>query len=1237
MAYDKEFQITWFELAPSLQTIFLTLQNEMNVLQRNYTVMVNTLDTMQIQLDENTRDIGINRNEIAIIKQSLGNMEANIDELNNLLAGIDTDKIGDLSQLQRDIDQCILDITALYKRMRAVEDKCEENYNDIADLRIDVDNNTEWIDWLASLVEDIPDIRTDLDNNTEWLDWVASLAEEVPDLRIDIDHNTEWLSGLSKEVEELEDVYLELQIDMSHNVEWMQSISDRMETFIDEVVNLRIDMDLVTEWYQQMVDTIDRMGLLDPDFVESIWFDTIDLRMDVDLNSELIHKALVSIEDIATAVASLDELIDNIMQIRVDVDNNTEWLSHLDKLKDDAVDLRNDTDLNTELIQENRNEIENNLNEIIQNREDIDLNTELINNSFNRINALPKEIMAEVEAYINKARFINLAPKINFLQEDTVEVYPYYKMNNMSKAIVTSDQDSSEVVYLVANDGVSTTNHDLYCGYRNNDTQNFYFSNIAVNPRCFRDTSGNKNSYIDDIMCGDNNYIVVHKQTDSTVTSTDTSGWYLIETKNSRDYSTWTEAHSLSSIWNNNIVSVVWLEENDLLIIFQRADGWNDPKNAKLATMRTYKLSTMTFIKGYDIQSPYRLLSCNTATTTFSLNSVEENFFNGTCGDVGIKIDTNTNFKLIFTLNELEELLTVTMYNAAILHLPLSEMPASAPQIAYCCIRMTYDCPSDILTGGTSAGLTCYQNYGDIVFDCLDKQSSFYKDNINALYMTTSYANVKEQNYITYHDADTYNSYFIRYNNEGQTDDVVAHEDTTKYGTLNPFIPNDPLNTPDACPWGKWMYKYIMVWDKFFANCASMQYGKCVLQIDKWQKDPNDATALIPAPGEYHTVTPITMFNNYGVSSCRMSDNSARYFRTEYTGIEIVVYEYSYTDTGTDFVISENIIKTVNVSQNAWRTSVGSAVANPSFDPNTTSIFYNANSDDFVMIFIDTTGNKSSFAYSDYGFLATLGSNGNMIKCFGATNIGNYSSNWKYINDYVQSSKGTTNAIPRIRNMTFLSNVLACCCYFYNSTQFDNEEFKNVYFNFNTAKNTLTMSNGFNYEEKSVYVDKLDRGIGLIYSGPTYGLTFQGEKLDYSYNVYFCQNPIAGTWGGRKTDQVFLSTGPANNRYKFQLKSSTGLIAYVPNIAIFLGGYFTQLENPLTVVLLPNTNNYIYLERDGATLEIKAYTSKKHYIAEGARTFNKICIAKITTNGDDVTDIEYYRINNGYNDYDFHS
>jgi hypothetical protein len=59
------------------------------------------------------------------------------------------------------------------------------------------------------------------------------------------------------------------------------------------------------------------------------------------------------------------------------------------------------------------------------------------------------------------------------------------------------------------------------------------------------------------------------------------------------------------------------------------------------------------------------------------------------------------------------------------------------------------------------------------------------------------------------------------------------------------------------------------------------------------------------------------------------------------------------------------------------------------------------------------------------------------------------------------------------------------------------------------------------------------------------------------------------------------------------------------------------------------------MERDPETLEIVAYASKKRFMKEGAKTFNKICIAQITTNSDSIIGMVYYRINIGYNDYTF--
>lgn len=107
-------------------------------------------------------------------------------------------------------------------------------------------------------------------------------------------------------------------------------------------------------------------------------------------------------------------------------------------------------------------------------------------------------------------------------------------------------------------------------------------------------------------------------------------------------------------------------------------------------------------------------------------------------------------------------------------------------------------------------------------------------------------------------------------------------------------------------------------------------------------------------------------------------------------------------------------------------------------------------------------------------------------------------------------------------------------------------------------------------------------------------------------------------------------------KYSWFLQSSQGLICYIPNIPIFLGGYFSVLNEVLSVDLKPNTNNYIYLERDLNTNQLKAYASTTKDIEEGSKQFSRILLARILTNEANPIETEYYRINTGYNDYTFY-
>ena len=75
--------------------------------------------------------------------------------------------------------------------------------------------------------------------------------------------------------------------------------------------------------------------------------------------------------------------------------------------------------------------------------------------------------------------------------------------------------------------------------------------------------------------------------------------------------------------------------------------------------------------------------------------------------------------------------------------------------------------------------------------------------------------------------------------------------------------------------------------------------------------------------------------------------------------------------------------------------------------------------------------------------------------------------------------------------------------------------------------------------------------------------------------MFKTQYPIFNGEGKRYTDDEFISNPGTNaNTYYMYLQSSQGLIAYVPSIPIFLGGFFEVIQNPRGVDLAPKTNTY---------------------------------------------------------------
>lgn len=197
--------------------------------------------------------------------------------------------------------------------------------------------------------------------------------------------------------------------------------------------------------------------------------------------------------------------------------------------------------------------------------------------------------------------------------------------------------------------------------------------------------------------------------------------------------------------------------------------------------------------------------------------------------------------------------------------------------------------------------------------------------------------------------------------------------------------------------------------------------------------------------------------------------------------------------------------------------------------------------------------------------------------------------------------------------------------------------------------NTITL----NSKESSNKVSKGTAGIEIYRgSSPSYKIIYdendQQLKAGLSNNLKaisskeYVDTAIANT----KTELIqqmnksdFLNLAPQINYGEDTVKVTTsGLTAIIPVMSIFLGGYFSKIEQTISTSLKANTTNYIYLERDSNDrTRINVSVSSTLTIAEGSRQFNRICIAAITTNSTSATNTKIYRINTGYNDYLFNT
>lgn len=1184
--FNPENLITWHELAPSLQTLFVTLQENMDTLQKNYTIMVNRLDKFQQQLDKNTQDISVNTHDIATLKSDVAAALTSLIKLETLVKNLNLQNPGDLAALKNNLDTALSDIEDLKTAVETNKTNIKTNLDKIKD-------NTKRIEKLEGRVTTN---EAGIKKNKE---DIAALNALTATLRADIDTNKVKIKEHDDKLKENDQKFaaLNTRLDGFANIDsdLIRAIDKRSKDNENKITALTDRANL----FDNRITANEKRSKKNESDITTLNILTTQFGKDIAKNKE----------DIKDLKGKVESNVEDIIELSIKADYNTEYSIELgDRISKTITDISN----------------------VMKTAKDMDDKIAAIKKT---IADLRDDIIEDVNDVLDRRSFLNLAPKINFLQEDILECYAVYFMNNMMKSMITTDADNSEIVYLIANNGVDTVPYDMYCGTRTTDAQNFYFSNNPITPKCFKDATGNKVSTITDIMTCDNNYVVVYVTYKA---GKGESGWYLVKTNYTKDADFWTECKSLKNYVNKDTINVKYFEKYDTFVTFNKTEHFSDLKTENLVVMRVYKYSTDALLDTQYLTNPMRLLKCDTSVCSFSTDSIQDTFTIGNVSDLGYDLDTPvSNAQKGFQINceyfESSQLLVMLLKFANMVFTPIKLVAPGnrAAEVVPNALKLSWKCPISTMKGqGTPIELL--QKVGDFVYNPEDKTSTFYTENIQATNLVVSYDTMRGKVYNTFRNMNNYNNNMRRYVSKEQD---TPKGDNKKWGTVNPYIPREYINTPDACPWGKWFYKYIVAWDYTFINCSSMMYGDCVIWIKDWIIDPGDRTTLFPAPASYHKIDPIPVFTQFGDSSCKMPDGSPRYFHTFVKDGFLTVNEYFKEETETTFKVNESRIFVTSISLSYIANEARSAgIPNPDITEDTISVFYNAAAKNFVLAFNDKTNDTNTFQYSNYTFLAVLDNIAQVVRIYGTNMMDNYSQNWKSICDKIKSSNG--DYVGKIRTMTFPTSTTACCNLYYQTDEYANRDYSNHYIEFKNNYDGMLMSNGHKYEEK-IYVQAMPAGTGLIYSGPKLGLTFEGDRQDHTYQSFLTQLPMPNIFGNTYTDTDMILRGNYN-RYKIQLKSSTGLVVYIPSTALFLGGYYSQIDNPIPIKLIPNTKNFIYVERDPNTREIKGSALEERVYADGARTFSRILIAEADTDGDSVTNILYHKVNIGYNDYTWH-
>ena len=145
------------------------------------------------------------------------------------------------------------------------------------------------------------------------------------------------------------------------------------------------------------------------------------------------------------------------------------------------------------------------------------------------------------------------------------------------------------------------------------------------------------------------------------------------------------------------------------------------------------------------------------------------------------------------------------------------------------------------------------------------------------------------------------------------------------------------------------------------------------------------------------------------------------------------------------------------------------------------------------------------------------------------------------------------------------------------------------------------------------------------YSGSAYGYSttlgyYAIRSTAAGSSSYFLSSKDPRGVGGTFTEDQWFAGNSGRYETFISCESATGLVAYLSEYPIFLGGYFTKIPTT-TLTLLPNTVNYVYATKDSSDRTTVNVTTSTGLLPN---SFSRMRIAAITTNATSIVSSTVY-------------